>query len=440
MKRLALLIVMVVLASKVSIASNSINFHRFDFSNTLETLTVEDALGADSEMARRKFLLRLSYDYTQNPTTGKDHNGSTIYGSIEDIHTYMLGFGAMVSKRFFLAANIPVHRTEVNAGGNRSTNLGDISVQGKYRLFSKKGLNFGLVPFLTFATGSDTQGTTDGGLGYGLKLAADKALGKFKFFFNLGYRHNDNMKAMGYDRTDLALGAFGIFFKVNKMLGFNAEYNREYALNGGPLRNSQRVTLAARITVKNAHFFLGSGIESMRGFSDQDFSVYAGVKFGLGKTKCDKKKSCSKKKACCKKKVCPKTGKTCPKKAPAKVEELKKDLSIERSIKFRTGSSKIKTSSYADLDSAAAAIVEAQDLIEVVNIAGHTDSQGRAVNNKRLSQKRADAVKAYLVSKGVKAEKISAVGYGEEALKVSPERNAADREANRRVEFSVTAK
>jgi len=72
-----------------------------------------------------------------------------------------------------------------------------------------------------------------------------------------------------------------------------------------------------------------------------------------------------------------------------------------------------------------------------IEIAGHTDAVGPAEYNQALSEKRAEAVKAYLVEHGIAADRISVVGYGE-----SDPRDTNDtvegRRRNRRVEIRVT--
>ncbi len=68
-----------------------------------------------------------------------------------------------------------------------------------------------------------------------------------------------------------------------------------------------------------------------------------------------------------------------------------------------------------------------------IEISGHTDNVGRKKSNKRLSQRRAEAVRDYLVAQGIDASRIEAVGYGDErpiASNDTPE----GRQKNRRIE------
>ena len=70
-------------------------------------------------------------------------------------------------------------------------------------------------------------------------------------------------------------------------------------------------------------------------------------------------------------------------------------------------------------------------------VAGYTDSTGKASYNLRLSQRRAEAVKQYLVRHGIDAARLSAKGYGE-ADPIASNRTAAGRAQNRRVELRIT--
>ena len=69
-------------------------------------------------------------------------------------------------------------------------------------------------------------------------------------------------------------------------------------------------------------------------------------------------------------------------------------------------------------------------------IEGHTDSVGDAAYNKILSQKRAYAVKKYMVAKGIGANRIKARGFGENKPIASNKTNKG-RKKNRRVEAAV---
>lgn len=70
----------------------------------------------------------------------------------------------------------------------------------------------------------------------------------------------------------------------------------------------------------------------------------------------------------------------------------------------------------------------------IVEISGHTDNVGSDAYNQKLSQRRADAVKAWLVGKGIDASRITSVGYGEGRPRVSND-TEDNRRLNRRIEF-----
>ena len=72
-----------------------------------------------------------------------------------------------------------------------------------------------------------------------------------------------------------------------------------------------------------------------------------------------------------------------------------------------------------------------------VDIVGHTDNTGKADVNQKLSEKRANAVKAYLTKKGVAADRLTAKGAGLEQP-VADNNSSAGRAKNRRVEFKIS--
>lgn len=105
---------------------------------------------------------------------------------------------------------------------------------------------------------------------------------------------------------------------------------------------------------------------------------------------------------------------------------------ILRGVTFETGKSALKPESFTVLDIVAASLVANPEIR--IEIAGHTDSTGSAATNERLSQSRAEAVRAYLASKGVGPDRMVARGYGP-SVPVAPNRTAAGRAQNRRVEL-----
>ncbi|HWB27232.1 MAG TPA: OmpA family protein [Chitinophagaceae bacterium] len=102
------------------------------------------------------------------------------------------------------------------------------------------------------------------------------------------------------------------------------------------------------------------------------------------------------------------------------------------SIEFETGSANIKPASYKMLDEIFESAVVAEGL--KLGVYGHTDNSGSDDVNIPLSEQRAAAVKAYLLNKGLKSERIETKGYGA-SKPVADNSTAEGRSKNRRVEI-----
>lgn len=120
---------------------------------------------------------------------------------------------------------------------------------------------------------------------------------------------------------------------------------------------------------------------------------------------------------------------------PEVTEEVQKQLNdYARTILFDTGKSSIKAESTSVM----------VDIIQILSeyptarftVEGHTDSVGSAKLNQSLSESRANAVRDFLIDKGIGASRLSAIGYGEDKP-IATNNTRAGRKQNRRVEINL---
>lgn len=93
--------------------------------------------------------------------------------------------------------------------------------------------------------------------------------------------------------------------------------------------------------------------------------------------------------------------------------------------------------SYTELDKVALFMIDQN--IALIEISGHTDSEGTDAYNQKLSEGRAESVVEYLISKGVSPERIRAEGYGE-TRPIESNLTEGGKSQNRRVEFTLVKK
>jgi outer membrane protein OmpA-like peptidoglycan-associated protein len=125
----------------------------------------------------------------------------------------------------------------------------------------------------------------------------------------------------------------------------------------------------------------------------------------------------------------------CPAQQKQMVAIQKGKLEIKEQVFFATGKSIIQPRSFKMLDQVAKILQQHPEVDKMV-IEGHTDDRGNAEANRKLSQARAEAVKGYLVSKGVEPSRLEAKGFGPDQP-IASNRTEKGRAANRRVEFII---
>jgi outer membrane protein OmpA-like peptidoglycan-associated protein len=140
-------------------------------------------------------------------------------------------------------------------------------------------------------------------------------------------------------------------------------------------------------------------------------------------------------------------------KSPAYEELTKKETVIDLSAKLVLDKIKLQQTfvveninyDYDKADIRTDAAVELDKIVQfltdnptiTIELSSHTDSRGDDKYNMKLSQKRAESSKTYMVSKGIKPEKITSKGYGESKPLIQDATTEEDFQKNRRTEFKV---
>ncbi len=131
-------------------------------------------------------------------------------------------------------------------------------------------------------------------------------------------------------------------------------------------------------------------------------------------------------------------------KVKRKSKSVELDINIKRikagdliklgNIEFETGTSNLTPDSYNTLDSLVK-IMKNNPSVKI-EISGHTDDVGSEATNKSVSEKRAKTCSDYIISKGILADRIKTIGYGETKPLV-PNDSKENKAKNRRVEFKI---
>ena len=126
----------------------------------------------------------------------------------------------------------------------------------------------------------------------------------------------------------------------------------------------------------------------------------------------------------------------CPKRVLVEVKGSQ--IEIKEKINFESNGSAIAGGLSFEIIDQVAQVFKSNPGIRV-KIEGHTDSSGAADYNLKLSDSRANAVRKALISRGIEADRLEAIGYGE-SKPISSNSSSKGRAQNRRVEFNILKK
>jgi outer membrane protein OmpA-like peptidoglycan-associated protein len=110
------------------------------------------------------------------------------------------------------------------------------------------------------------------------------------------------------------------------------------------------------------------------------------------------------------------------------------EVMLLNNLIFQVGNSRISPESYPELDLVVNMMTEHDNM--VIQLEGHTDYQGDAAENMKLSRKRVDAVKEYLVAHGIKSKRIQTKAFGG-TMPLSRDNTPEAHRMNRRVELRI---
>lgn len=291
---------------------------------------------------------------------------------------------------------------------------GDLALNMKFQLFdankTSTGLGLAIVPFVTLPTGRQSIFFGDENLTGGAVLVGDAQWKSNRFYLNVGGRFrereqitnlivkNELTYGLGFQRPIVKDWDFNIILEVFGSTNFRKFATENISSPVEGLAVLQKKWGENRNLITHA----GAGFGITNGYGVPTWRAILGVSYAW-----DLK--------------------------PAAPRE---EVITTNKIHFAFDRAEIKASSYPVIDEIIQTI-QKKSAVAHVRVEGHTDSYGSDAYNQKLSERRAQAVRSYLVSHGIAADVVSAEGLGE-SRPVADNTTKEGRAQNRRVEFHLT--
>lgn len=319
--------------------------------------------------------------------------------------------------------------------------LGDPLVMIKGEILDPTAFPVGLaiIPYATLPLGNGGNFTGTNEVSPGVKLAVERKWKKISVNLNLGYQMQNNVTRLGTNMDDMFTYGLGAAFNLPKGFALVGELDGSTVAKDFFERESQspvQMTVALRKTFNSGLAIeAGGGAGVSRGIGAPMGRAFAAISCNQD---CFHRPDKDGDGVIDSKDECPDTAGTAANKGcPESDIKVLSDHIETPTIYFEFGKATLKPEGAAVLDQLAD-VLKAHSKIKGLKIEGHTDSIGGRATNLRLSKNRAAEVKRHLESKSVGIY-LESEGYGFDKP-VGPNKTAADRAKNRRVEFLIIDK
>ncbi|HSA58080.1 MAG TPA: OmpA family protein [bacterium] len=341
-------------------------------------------------------------------------------------------FGSIGFTDWFTAGlSIPVALYEdfnnIATGTSEKTlRMMDTRLDLKFRLLDidRHKIGIAVIPYMFFPTGSGSRFVGNNSFAGGVKGVLDAALGdRVQLALNLGYMARDRVVILNTEVDDMFTYGLGVSVRaVKNWMDVIAEVYGSTNVTEFFERESElplEVDAGFRFNLpkpEGLQITAGGGVGLTFGYGTPDFRAILGVSY-----------------------LKPRRVELPPPPPPpveeAEVKREKEKIVITKKIHFEFDKAVIRPISFRILD-AVVDIMKQNPDIRKVQVEGHCDAKGSDAYNIKLSQRRANAVRDYLIAHGIEADRLVAIGYGE-SRPVADNGTAEGRARNRRVEFTI---
>lgn len=409
----------------------------------------------------RRYTLGFNYNYLNAPLVELNAAGTERTDTlVQSIQTLNVLAGIEWNGRISINADLPLNIVQLPGTANKFT-AGDIRLFPKiYMSDPGDAVQVALIPEVRFNTGDPALFSSEDGTSAGISLAFERDFGPIAGAVNVGYRYSPYAQFEDLDYRHRLPVTLSLSIPFTRQLKLNVEGAAQVIVpfnqNENPSEGYAGLNFQA---TREVALMGGAAVGSFNKTSGSDYRVLAGLRFSPVSSDPLPVKQNAGIAPPPQPVLAPEPAPTAPivvekvvvKEAPprtiiklvpspARVVFTDREIQVRDEVIFEHNSDRLARPSKVLLREVATVIKQNTQRFKKIRIEGHTNEIGGDRYNLKLSQKRAAAVRKFLIARGVPAKKLAAVGYGKREPKVTSA-SGYSRETrlvlNRRVKFAV---